>query len=72
MKKPIIMGTVEMRMEKATKNTVKFEEILKDDLASPKIGVLYVPKTTLSEIGWKKEKTLLVDLSVPMDYNDLL
>ena len=40
-------------MEKATKNTIRFEEVLESELAAPKVGSIYVPKSTLGELGWK-------------------
>lgn len=52
------------RMEKATKNTIRFEEVLESELAAPKIGSVYVPKATLGEIGWKEGDVLTIDISV--------
>ena len=37
---------VKFKMEKATKNTIRFTEILENELDAPKIGTLYVPKST--------------------------
>lgn len=54
---------VEMTMEKATKNTIRFTEVLENDLAAPKLGTIYVPKATLAAIGWKEGKTLVVDVT---------
>ena len=53
---------VQMTMEKATKNTIRFTEVLENDLAAPMIGTMYVPKSTLGAIGWKEGKTLTVEL----------
>ena len=53
---------VQMTMEKATKNTIRFTEVLENDLAAPMIGTIYVPKSTLGAIGWKEGKTLTVEL----------
>ena len=36
-------------MEKATKNTIRFEEVLESELAAPKVSSIYVPKSTLGE-----------------------
>ena len=44
---------VTFQMEKATKNTIRFEEALENTLDAPKIGTLYIPKSTLAEIGWR-------------------
>ena len=44
--------TITMEMDRETKNTFRFTELTgKDD--TPKIGVVYVPKATLKELGWK-------------------
>lgn len=45
---------VTFEMEKATKNTIRFAEVLESEYAAPKIGSIYVPKSTLGEIGWKE------------------
>ena len=55
---------VTFKMEKATKNTIKFEEILESELSAPKVGTLYVPKSTLGELGWSEGKNLTVNLEV--------
>ena len=54
---------VTFTMEKATKNTIRFEEILESELAAPKIGSIYVPKATLGELGWKEGDTLTIEIS---------
>lgn len=51
-------------MEKATKNTIRFEEVLESELTAPKVGSVYVPKATLGEIGWKEGDVLTIDISV--------
>lgn len=51
-------------MEKATKNTIRFAEVLESELAAPKIGSVYIPKSTLGEIGWKEGDALTIDISV--------
>ncbi len=55
--------TVTMKMEKATKNTIRFEEILESELDAPKIGSIYIPKATLGELGWKEGDTLTIEIS---------
>ena len=55
---------VAFTMEKATKNTIRFEEVLESELAAPKVGSVYVPKATLGEIGWKEGDVLTIDISV--------
>lgn len=54
---------IEMQMEKATKNTIRFAEILESELDAPSIGVLYVPKATLKAIGWKEGKSLEIEIN---------
>ena len=53
---------VTFKMEKATKNTIRFEEVLEDELQAPKVGTLYVPKSTLADLGWKEGTELVLDL----------
>lgn len=55
---------VTFKQEKVTKNTVKFTEVLENELDAPKIGTLYVQKATLKEIGWAEDKQLAVDINV--------
>ena len=52
-------------MEKATKNTIRFAEVLENELDAPKIGSVYIPKSTLGELGWAEGKniTITIDLS---------
>ena len=56
--------TVTFKQEKVTKNTVKFTEVLENELDAPKIGTLYVQKATLKEMGWAEDKQLAVDINV--------
>ena len=53
---------VKFKMEKATKNTIRFTEVLENELDAPKIGTIYVPKAALGSIGWTEGKELVVDL----------
>ena len=55
---------ITLTMEKATKNTIRFEEVLESELDAPKIGSIYIPKSTLSELGWKEGKTLTIEMEV--------
>ena len=52
------------KMEKATKNTIRFEEVLESEFAAPVIGSVYVPKSTLGELGWKEGTNLVIEVSV--------
>lgn len=51
--------TVIMYEEKQTKNTVRFTE----DSETPKLGTIYVPKTTLQELGYKSGMALHVAMA---------
>ena len=55
---------VKFKMEKATKNTIRFTEVLEHELDAPKIGTIYAPKATLGSVGWSEGKDLIVELSV--------
>lgn len=52
------------KMEKATKNTIRFAEVLESELDAPKIGSIYIPKSTLGELKWKEGDTLMITLEV--------
>ena len=54
---------ITFEMEKATKNTIRFAEILASELDAPKIGTIYVPKSTLGELGWKEGDALTIELA---------
>ena len=56
--------TVSFEMEKDTKNTIRFKEVVADMLDTPKVGTVYVPKATLKEIGYEAGKQLIMDLHV--------
>ena len=58
------MTTVTLKMEKATKNTIRFEEVLENELAAPKIGRIYIPKSTLAEIRWQEGDTIEVKVKL--------
>ena len=44
--------TINMSMEKATKNCVKFTEIMANEFMPEKLGSLYIQKSALAEIGY--------------------
>lgn len=52
------------KADRATKNTVRFSEICALPTDSPVIGTMYVPKATLTAIGYKDTDTLSIDLSI--------
>lgn len=55
---------ITLKMEKATKNTIRFEEVLESELDAAKIGSIYIPKATLAEMGWTEGKTLTIEMEV--------
>ena len=56
--------TIRFTVEKATKNTIKFSEVLENELEVPKISTLYVQKAALKELGYGEGKDLIVELKV--------
>lgn len=57
------MLEITLRFEKATKNTIRFEEVLASELDAPKVGSIYIPKSTLGELGWKEGEDLKITLT---------
>jgi len=55
---------VSFRVDRVTKNTVRFEEELAGQLESARIGTLYVPKSTLAQIGYQEGDRLAVELKL--------
>jgi hypothetical protein len=55
---------VTFEMEKATKNTIRFTEVLASELDAPKVGTLYIPKSTLGELKWADGDKISVELSI--------
>ena len=55
---------VEFTMEKATKNTIKFTEVLDNELAAHIVGTMYRPQMTLGMRGWNSDKKLIITLEV--------
>lgn len=54
---------VEFEAEKITKNTIRFAEILESELSAPKIGSVYIPKSTLGEIGYKEGDKIIIEVT---------
>ena len=50
--------------ECVTKNAVRFAEVLKSDLDEPRIGTLYMKKSTLREMGWNEGQLLVVSVEI--------
>lgn len=55
---------VTFAMEKATKNTIRFAEVLASELDAPKVGTLYIPKSTLGELKWTDGDKISIELSL--------
>lgn len=55
---------VTFAMEKATKNTIRFAEVLASELDAPKVGTLYIPKSTLGELKWADGDKISIELSL--------
>ena len=55
---------VAFEMEKTTKNTIRFAEIMDSELDAPKIGPVYIPKSTLKELGWEEGNVLVIEVKV--------
>lgn len=53
---------VTFKMEKATKNTIRFEEVLASELDAPKIGSVYIPKSTLGELKWAEGDMITITI----------
>lgn len=57
-------GVILMKADKVTKGTVRFAEELGNELDSPQLPSVYVPKSTLAALGYKEGDTLGVTLTV--------
>jgi len=55
---------VTFEMEKATKNTIRFTEVLESELVAPAVGNIYIPKSTLGQIGWKEGMKITMEIGV--------
>jgi hypothetical protein len=51
-------------MDKETKNTIRFTEVLENEFDEPKVGTLYVQKTTLDELEWEEGMRLSVNIDL--------
>jgi hypothetical protein len=45
---------IQFEYEKDTKNTIRFKEILEDELDTAKVGTIYIQKSFLKELGYEK------------------
>ena len=57
------MLNVTFEMEKDTKNTIRFKEVVPGPLDTPKVGTIYVPKATLKEVGYEVGQQLVIGIS---------
>ena len=55
---------IRFTVEKETKNTVRFQEVPADKFAPVSIGVLYVQKSCLGNLGYKEGQELVLELAV--------
>ena len=55
---------IAFEMEKATKNTIRFTEVLASELDAPKIGSIYIPKATLGELKWQEGDEISIEIEV--------
>lgn len=53
---------VRFEMEKATKNTIRFAEVLDSELAAPKVGSIYIPKSTLGQLKWDGKSAITIEI----------
>lgn len=60
------MKTINVRFtkDKETKNTVRFTEATDTDTDEPKIGTIYIPKSTLNELNWDGRTVIEIELAV--------
>lgn len=45
---------IQFEYEKDTKNTIRFKEVLEDELDTAKVGTIYIQKSFLKELGYEK------------------
>lgn len=57
------MKQIKFEMERVTKNTVRFAEVV-DAMDTPAIGTLYVQKHTLKEINYREGRQIVITLEV--------
>ena len=53
---------IKFEMEKETKNTIRFKEVVGGPLDTPNIGTIYIPKATLKQVGYEPGTQLIVEL----------
>lgn len=56
--------SLKFAIDRETKNTIRFNEVVDGDLDVAKVGSIYVSKPTLKELGWSRDKPLVVTISI--------
>ena len=59
-----VKAGISVKMEEPKKTCVLFSELIADNYTPERIGKIYIPKTTLAELGWKPNANLSVKVSV--------
>lgn len=54
---------VQFEFERDTKNTIRFKEVVNGPLDTPRIGTLYISKSSLKELGYTEGAKLEVSIS---------
>ena len=59
-------STMKMRFEeeRETKGTIRFREVLADELDTANIGTIYVAKTALKAMKWQRGQVLEVEIKL--------
>ena len=58
------MCKINFTMERETKNTVRFTEVLGGKLTSPVIGTIYIQKETLKAMDWKEGMDIALSVGI--------
>ena len=54
--------TLTFKQERDTKNTIRFTEVVEDELDAQKVGSIYVSKPALKEMGWQHGQSLVLTI----------
>lgn len=55
--------TLRFSETKETKNSIRFEEEITEDLAVASLGAVYINKATLKGLGWNRGNSLYIQVS---------
>lgn len=61
------MCKVTFAMERETKNTVRFTEVLQGKMTNPVVGTIYIQKDALKAKGWEDGKGITIDIGLAED-----